>query len=737
MDALLAAAVVALCVSVVILECSRRRLSLFLNYIFACERRTLLFLSACGLVFARFFFARGTLGWGADAAGHIIYTHITGEALGRGEWPIWTNYLGLGSPYLQFYGFLFYYLAGAIQVLCGDVHVAIKWVLGASHALSGVGLYMWVRRATGSRRAAFVGGVAFILSFWHVQQVIMMGRLPLGLFYALLPWPFYFFERMRRGGTPAVVGAAATLAALTLTHPGYGFWTTVFWGLYAAVRLAGAWGSPRWSGTVKKCLVAAVGSVGLSAYLTLGMLLERGATGLHDGIDLTGVADPTWLQVFGWSNFRFWLVPTGVGHWYGGYVGLSLALLALTALVVCVRHGRSRHWEPLFPAWLALTLALVLVFGYRCAALQALPVVAAFNAGRYLMFVVLFLAFAAGAGTRILLTGRRPRQDRVIALLLIAVVADLGATTFQHPYPAPGSLPMAVNPEIYKIPHQSAAPYHKRGELPGYRISWLRDELAPFLAMAQMIYRTGTPVGSAPSAHNLRAVSVLYLPVKKWSDQLAVGLENAQTADAARRWAFIEDGMALFNIRYLLLRTKLGTRLVEQVHHTPVLATSEAVPLPTGQIDAFLHERGVDESEAAPYRAYWLVQAMEIDLPSRRCARIFLADEVEPPAPVDPDAEVELLGHRVWHERAELRLHVSKPCFVRLAYAHYPHLLVSVDGTAVEPLMTAGRFIALRLDSGEHVIRIEAQLSPLRRGLLALAVALSLVSVVALWRARG
>ena len=735
-DALLAAAVVALCAAVVVLECRHRRLSLFLNYIFASERRTLLFLTTCSLVFARFFFASGSLSWGADAAGHITYTHITGEALGRGEWPSWTNYLGLGSPYLQFYGFLFYYLAGAVQVLCGDVHIAVKLVLGMSHALSGVGLYLWVRRATGSRRAAFVGGVAYVLSFWHVQQVILMGRLPLGLFYALLPWPFYFFERLRRGGAPAVVGAAATLGALALTHPGYGFWAMVFWGLYATARLAGAWGSPHWIGALKKSLVAAPGSVGLSAYLTLGMLLERGATGLHGGIELTGIADPTWLQVFGWSNFRFWLVPTGVDHWYGGYVGLSLALLALAALAVFARRRRSWHWEPLGPAWAALALALALVFGYRWSALQALPMVTAFNAGRYLVFVVLFLAFTAGAGTRILLAGQRPRQDRVVALLLIAVMVDLGTTTFQHPYTAPGTLPMAVDPEIYDIPRQTAAPYHQRGELPGYRISWLRDEFAPFLAMAQMIYQTGTPVCSAPSAHNLRAVSTLFLPVKKWADQLAVGLEDDPPVDAARRWAFVEDGMGLFNIRYLLLGTEQGARLVEQLHHTPVLAAPTAVPLPTGQIDAFLRERGVDGTEADHYRAYWLVRAMEVDLPAKRCARIFLIDDVEPPASIDPDAEVELLEHRVWHERVELRLRVSGPSFVRLAYAHYPHLRVSVDGTAVEPLQTAGRFIALHLDSGEHVIRIEARLSPLRQGLLALAVALTLLGALALWRAR-
>ena len=75
--------------------------------------------------------------------------------------------------------------------------------------------------------------------------------------------------------------------------------------------------------------------------------------------------------------------------------------------------------------------------------------------------------------------------------------------------------------------------------MPGYRISWLRDEFAPFLAMAQMIYQTGTPVCSAPSAHNLRAVSTLFLPVKEWADHLAVGLEDDPPVDAALILCFL------------------------------------------------------------------------------------------------------------------------------------------------------------------------------------------------------
>ena len=83
-----------------------------------------------------------------------------------------------------------------------------------------------------------------------------------------------------------------------------------------------------------------------------------------------------------------------------------------------------------------------------------------------------------------------------------------------------------------------------------------------------------------------------------------------------------------------------------------------------------------------------------------------------------------------------MRLHVSAPCFARLAYAQYPYLDVTVDGRLVEPYQTAGRFIALRLEGGEHRIVLDPRLSPLRRALLALNLVLAVAAGAVLIRTR-
>ena len=92
--------------------------------------------------------------------------------------------------------------------------------------------------------------------------------------------------------------------------------------------------------------------------------------------------------------------------------------------------------------------------------------------------------------------------------------------------------------------------------------------------------------------------------------------------------------------------------------------------------------------------------------------------------------------HKAWNQRVAMCVYVSEPCFARLAYAYYPHLDVTVNGKPAVPLQTAGRFIALRLDAGEHRIVLEPRLSPLRRWLLIVDVGLLIAGALVVILAR-
>ncbi len=261
---------------------------------------------------------------------HIGYAWIASEAFTQGEIPIWTNYFGAGGPYCQFYGFLFFYMTGAVDQLFSDLEFSLKFIMGVSHVISGIGMYLFVRTLL-NRQAGFMAAMAYVMCVWHTQQVLIMGRLPLSVFYALLPFPFYFFERLKARTLKlgSAMAGGVTLGMLAFTHPGYAFWATGLFVLYVCIRI---WTDTDRRATRDVCwhsLLLLTGGLVLGAYLTLPMWLERENVRLYKGFDLSGFPDPTLGQLLVWSNYRFRLFSIEANHWYGGYLGLSLITLVL------------------------------------------------------------------------------------------------------------------------------------------------------------------------------------------------------------------------------------------------------------------------------------------------------------------------------------------------------------------------------------------------------------------------
>lgn len=737
-------------------EVSQRRFSLFLAWAFARESRTLGLLSLSSLVCVRFYFAPGELSWAGDASYHLSYAGIAAQTIARGEFPLWTNRFGTGSPYLQFYGFFFFYLVGLVDLVCRDLYASLKLVLAGAHVASGIGTYCLVRALCRSRRAGYLAGLAYVLSFWHTQQVIIMGRLPLSVFYALLPWPFYCFERLRSSRHPRSLVATGGLAlgALAFTHPGYALWATVLLGVYMALRL---WpyvsGQRHWQGY---SLALLAGGLLFGAYLTLPMWLERHWTGLEAGIDLSGVPDPSWQQVLGWSNYRFWLLPLPehVHHWYGGYVGVSLAGLALAGLWRCARWRQDNRWAaPALASALCLLLTLILTFGYRWPFMRHVPVVYAFNASRYLLFSVFFLALLAGIGTKVLLCWRARNRGspRLYVLALLAIVADLGPATFQHPYMPPGKDPLGYPASLYESFGDLARPYRDQGELPGYRIFWALGDTHPFLALGWLHAKTHTPLPHGIQAGELQAAAAFVAPLERYLSKVLGEASADQLSALLSGFPFMANALVLLNVKYLLL-TRADHTLASPGNifpNTPVLAFPRALGISSGQFSQLWSsaevERQLQQQTQDPellamapslLPILWTIQQMRIDPASRTGERLLLLDWAGQEE-LGAVPQVELLEHRVWDQRVALRLRLSAPAYVRLAYGYYPYLRVRVDGQEVVPLQTVERFIALRLEAGEHRIALEPRLSPLRRFFLLLDMGLLIAAVwVWVWEGR-
>lgn len=587
---------------------------------------------------------------------------------------------------------------GLADFVCRDFYLSVKAVLAVCHIVSGWAIYGFVRQATASRQAGLVAGSAYMLSFWHVQQVLVMGRYPLAAVYALLPLPFWAFER---GGRVAVLWGGIGLGALAFAHPGYAFWATGFWCVYAVVRVGTDLQIRERAG---EALVLLATGVAFGAYLTLPMVLERGHTILRFEIEMTGVPDPTWQHLLYWSNqhLRLWRLPDGALHWYGGYVGISIVLLACAGLVWAVRRREGVH----IAAVVGLVLSLGLVFGYRWSWLQALPLVSSFNAARYLLFAVFFLSAAAGLGAHALRIYCGRRLGVVVVLLL---VVDLGPTTLLDMYSTPDEGPRELLDEI-----AATVPEEERERLSSARMMTTLGGTHPHLGFSWAYYKTGIPLAQADPGNLLPASDQFANAFGDFLNRALARLAVAEDMAAVKVSSIIPAGVKLLNVRHVVATQEGGgQRWLRWGGQSPVLVSSRIEGYEVDDLPKALSEEEIDRLLLRPtglsrmqvfeqaYPIAGFIARMGVDIGRNTCEVIFI-DGLTKNEDMRVSPEVEVSRHQVWNQRVEIDVSVSAPAFARLAYAHYPELEVRVDGQLVESLRTTGGFVCLKLTEGAH-----------------------------------
>ncbi len=750
-DGLLLGLIVALCMAVAIAEVRGAHLSRFLGSVCRSEGATIGLLLASSLVFVRYYLSPGLFNWAADSSQHIAYADITARAMAVGQLPFWTYYLGTGSPYMQFYGFVFFWLVGLLNLLLGDTYLSLKIVLASCHVLSGLGAYAAARAGGCRRGAAFIAGLAFVLCFWHAQHVLIMGRLQLSIVYALLPWPIWAVERAlsfreAHRGLPTALFGGALLGVLVLAHPGFGYWACAFTGLYSLARLL-ADGWPTWARASLPTVTLAT-ALAVGAALVLPMWLDKGFTGLGDGeYSLVGTPDPSWWHVLVWSNFRFWLWPPSAAefNWYGGYLGLSLVGLASVGVVAGMWHWTFRRSSGAIAAAICLLGGLIMVFGYRTALVRLLPNSEILGAGRYLLFVSFFLALSAGHGIRFLQVqvrrwGRARSGGswrRIVGLATLVVVADLGPTTFQQAYRDAGSDvdTAGISVKFYEGFQARARQYEARGELPDYRTIWARGGMSRFLATGLLYFNTHTPIPDGPHPGELRSVFRFVRPFERLVDtavarSLGAGQEQLDVGPT------VYSGLALLNVRFLLSRTASGQALgLELADPSPIHVSARLAPPPPPSalaLSRMLHmdlDRLLANSDprdvAGMTQVITLLEGMGVDAKARTC-RTFFVDDLPAAVDLGTDPGVTVLAHKVAAQRVELRVQTTARCFARLAYGYFPYVDVRVDGALLRPLVTSDGFTLLELDAGTHDIVLQPHLSVLRASLLWISLALVL-----------
>lgn len=156
--------------------------------------------------------------WGAHDARHSVYFLFEFDrAIQDGVWyPRWAPdfTFGYGYPFFNIYGPLAFYIGEFFHLIGFDFVDSVKLVFGLAIVLSGVSMYLFVRRLLG-REAGLVAGLMYIYVPYHIADVYVRAALSetVGLvFLPLVLWGFY--ETVQRPKLKAILGTGLAYAGL-------------------------------------------------------------------------------------------------------------------------------------------------------------------------------------------------------------------------------------------------------------------------------------------------------------------------------------------------------------------------------------------------------------------------------------------------------------------------------------------------------------------------------------------
>ncbi|GAB4455997.1 MAG: hypothetical protein Kow0031_37390 [Anaerolineae bacterium] len=179
--------------------------------------------------------------WGAHDARHSVYfLHQFNKAMQDGIWyPRWAPdfAFGYGYPFFNIYGPLSSYAGQVLLWLGLDIVGAVKMVFGLSVLLSGLTMFLFVRRLLGPR-AGLISALVYVYLPYHLFDLYVRAALAESVGFVFVPLVLWgFFEAVTRPRLPALVGAALAYAALMFTSNLLALLFTPILGLYVAVML--------------------------------------------------------------------------------------------------------------------------------------------------------------------------------------------------------------------------------------------------------------------------------------------------------------------------------------------------------------------------------------------------------------------------------------------------------------------------------------------------------------------
>ncbi|MEI6633997.1 MAG: YfhO family protein [Chlamydiota bacterium] len=356
--------------------------------------------------------------------------------LKKGIIPLWNPYQMCGYPFVASWQSAVFYPPNLVFLVL-PAWRAINYSFASHILLAGVGTYLFMRIVSGSRFAALVSGLSFMLSSTLILRVFA-GHLSLVCAIPWFPAGLIAAEgwlRTRRG-IWAVAGGAAFAMQILAGHPQTAYYSAVSIALYLAIRGLYAPRGGRASALLRGCVFGAVAAV-LGASLAAVQLLpgielvRHSARGASAGAANAGLASfapenlltcvmpdafGDFVSVFCWGRHYLWDEAV-----YIGILPLALALIALLcARSRCVYGAAS----------LAMATFLIAMGPHTPLAgpwIRFIPGFALLGGPTKILFVTVFaLCCMAGMGGRYVVGGMaRRKYCRAAAWGVLASVALL------------------------------------------------------------------------------------------------------------------------------------------------------------------------------------------------------------------------------------------------------------------------------------------------------------------------
>ncbi len=406
--------------------------------------------------------------WGAHDARHSVYFLYEFDRSIRDGilYPRWSPDItfGYGYPLFNIYSPLAFYIAEAFHLLGLDLTAAIKAVFALALILSGLTMYLFVRRIMG-RTAGLIAGLLYVYVPYHISDVYVRGAYAESvalIFFPLILWCFY--ETVESPHPAALLGAALSYAGLVFSHNGLLLLFSPFLGVYLLfLVIARSWQDARsvastrrgWWTLVGKAmarnvrmpLAALLLGLGLSAVFWLPMAVEFKYVRLDQW--LGGYYDYRDDFVYFFQFFSpFWGYglsrpgPHDELAFQIGAVPVTLSVLSIAAVARLKNQVRRRM---VFFFQGALVIVTFLMLAASMAFWELLPIVIfAQFPWRLLALAMPCVAFLGGSIMAV--ADGNDKQSSSVATLALLVLVIFGSYSYLSPQiiePAEGPVSLA------------------------------------------------------------------------------------------------------------------------------------------------------------------------------------------------------------------------------------------------------------------------------------------------------